>query len=100
MASKAPGLSAAARTSTPRNQIQRSPRRLSDVKYERADEEHILRGNWALGQSHGDFTFKVPAENLNLFWGEFGFQPGKTVGAWSGVRQPSGASKTLERSIR
>jgi hypothetical protein len=74
--------------------------RLSDVTYERGDEEHIIRGNWALGQSRGDFQFKVPAENLNVFWGEFGFQPGKTVGAWSGVRRPPGASKITERSIR
>jgi hypothetical protein len=73
--------------------------RLSDVKYERADEEHIVRGNWALGQSRGDFTFKVPAENLNLFWGEFGFQPGKTVGAWSGVRRTAPAT-TLRATIK
>jgi hypothetical protein len=74
--------------------------RLSDVKYERADEGHIIRGNWALGQSRGNFTFKVPAENLNVFWGEFGFQAGKTVGAWSGVRQPPSASKTTRKPVR
>jgi hypothetical protein len=74
--------------------------RLSDIKYDRGDEEHIIRGNWSLGQSRGDFTFKVPAENLNVFWGEFGFQPGKTVGAWDGVRQPPAQSKPSERSVR
>jgi hypothetical protein len=62
--------------------------RLSEVRYEREGDEHIVRGNWALGRSKGTFKFNVPAENLNVFWGEFSFEQGRTVGAWDGVRKP------------
>jgi hypothetical protein len=62
--------------------------RLSEVTYEREGDEHLIRGNWALGRSKGTFKFNVPADNLNVFWGEFSFEQGRTVGAWDGVRRP------------
>jgi hypothetical protein len=66
---------------------------LSDIEYEREGDEHVIRGNWNLGRSHGQFKFNVPAENLNVFWGEFSFQDGKPIGAWSGARKLPGPVK-------
>jgi hypothetical protein len=63
--------------------------RLSAVQYEREGDQHIVRGNWALGRSKGTFRFNVPADNLNVFWGEFSFEQGRTVGAWDGIRKPN-----------
>lgn len=61
--------------------------RLSEVTYKTENDSHIIRGKWALGRSNGHFTFEIPKENLNVFWGEFGFNEGKTVGAWDGIRR-------------
>jgi hypothetical protein len=74
--------------------------RLSDIKYEREGDEHMIRGNWNLGRSNGQFKFNIPADNLNVFWGEFSFQDGKPVGAWSGVRRPTSASTKPEKKVR
>lgn len=62
--------------------------RVSNVTYGRDGEEHLIQGNWNLGRASGTFRFNVPAKNLNVFWGQFSFQDGKTVGAWDGVRKP------------
>jgi hypothetical protein len=75
--------------------------RLANVKYERDGEEHVIRGNWSLGRSKGTFKFNVPAHNLNVFWGEFSFEQGRTVGAWDGVRKirpPNSQPDALTRS--
>jgi hypothetical protein len=74
--------------------------RLSDIKYEREGDEHLIRGNWNLGRSSGTFRFKGPAENLNVFWGEFSFQEGRTVGAWDGVRKLKAGLKPAEKPLR
>jgi hypothetical protein len=73
---------------------------LSNVQYEREGDEHIIRGNWNLGRSNGQFKFNIPADNLNVFWGEFSFQNGKPVGAWSGVRKLIRPSKELQKPVR
>jgi hypothetical protein len=73
---------------------------LSAVKYDRDGDEHVIRGNWSLGRSTGQFKFNVPADNLNAFWGEFSFQDGKPVGAWSGVRKLTGPSKKPDQRVR
>jgi hypothetical protein len=73
---------------------------LSNIEYDREDDEHVIRGNWNLGRSNGQFKFNVPAENLNVFWGEFSFQDGKPIGAWSGVRKPTRASKDPGKPVR
>lgn len=73
--------------------------RLSEVKYERDGDEHVIRGNWALGRSKGTFEFNVPADNLNVFWGEFSFEQGRTVGAWDGVRRPQRALNPSEKRL-
>lgn len=74
--------------------------RLSDVTYEREGDEHVIRGNWNLGRSAGTFKFNVPPSNLNVFWGEFSFQEGRTVGAWDGVRKPRPTLKATEKPVR
>lgn len=74
--------------------------RLSEIKYERDGEEHLIHGNWNLGRASGYFRFHVPAENLNVFWGEFGFQEGRSVGAWDGVRTLRPALKDTEKPVR
>jgi hypothetical protein len=73
---------------------------LSNVKYEREGDEHVIHGNWSLGRASGQFDFNVPADNLNVFWGEFSFQEGKPVGAWSGVRKLTRPSKEAEKRVR
>jgi hypothetical protein len=73
---------------------------LSDVRYEREGDEHVIRGHWSLGRSQGWFKLNVPAENLNVFWGEFGFQEGRTVGAWDGVRRSTIAARPQLNSGR
>lgn len=73
---------------------------LSNVKYERETDEHVIRGNWNLGRSNGQFKFNIPADNLNVFWGEFSFQDGKPVGAWSGVRKLTRPLKEPTRPVR
>ena len=62
--------------------------RTSEVKNEREGDEHVVRGNWVLGRSKDTFKFNVPDDNLNVFWGEFSFEQGRTV-ARDGIRKPS-----------
>jgi hypothetical protein len=73
---------------------------LSNVRYDRDDENHLIDGHWALGQSRGWFKFTIPVENLNILWGEFGFEPGRVVGAWSGVRRSQPALKEIKKPLR
>jgi hypothetical protein len=73
---------------------------LSNVTYERQADEHVIHGNWNLGRASGQFKFNVPADNLNVFWGEFSFQDGRPVGAWSGIRRPSRAWNESEKTVR
>jgi hypothetical protein len=73
--------------------------RLSNVMYEREDENHLIQGQWALGSSSGWFKFQVPKDNLNVFWGEFGFEPGRIVGAWDGIRKPRPALKESQKRM-
>jgi hypothetical protein len=74
--------------------------RLADVTYERDGDEHVIRGNWSLGRSKGTFKFNVPADNLNVFWGEFSFEQGRTVGAWDGVRKPRPSTSRSDNFTR
>jgi hypothetical protein len=73
--------------------------RLTEVKYSVEGDAHLIRGRWFLGRSNGYFRLKVPKENLNVFWGEFGFELGKTVGSWDGIRRPPGALKIEEKPV-
>jgi hypothetical protein len=73
---------------------------LSDVQYETENDAPLIRGKWSLGNANGYFRFNIPADNLNVFWGEFGFELGKTVGAWDGVRQPEAALKEIKKPLR
>lgn len=73
---------------------------LSNVTYEREGDEHVIRGAWNLGRSKGQFKFNVPADNLNVFWGQFSFEDGKPIGAWSGVRRPDGTLSDAKSSAR
>jgi hypothetical protein len=73
---------------------------LSNIQYDRDDENHLIHGQWVLGQSRGWFKFTVPEENLNVFWGEFGFEAGRIVGAWDGIRRSRPALKDREKPLR
>jgi hypothetical protein len=73
---------------------------LSNVRYSRDNENHLIEGDWALGRSRGWFKFTIPDENLNLFWGEFGFDSGRVVGAWDGIRRTRPALKEIEKPLR
>jgi hypothetical protein len=74
--------------------------RLSNIQYVRESDHHLIHGQWALGQSSGWFKFTVPEENLNAFWGEFGFEPGRVIGAWDGIRKPRSALKEIKKPLR
>ncbi len=73
---------------------------LSEIQYESKTDGHIVHGRWTLGNSSGWFKFDVPAENLNVFWGEFGFEPGRVVGAWDGNRISQPALKERKKPVR
>jgi len=62
--------------------------RLSDVRYRRGNDEFVISGRWTLGTANGSFSFTVPMDNIDVFWGTWSLRPGRVDGTWDGVRRP------------
>lgn len=61
--------------------------RLFNVRYKMNDDDFRITGTWILGNSRGPFQFVIPQDNMDVFWGEWGYLRGRTEGSWDGIRK-------------
>ena len=61
---------------------------MSEIKYLTRRSDYLITGRWALRGSVGSFSFSIPKDNVSVFWGDWGFRPGRVEGRWDGVRRP------------
>ncbi|MBS9405390.1 hypothetical protein KG088_17420 [Halomonas sp. TRM85114] len=61
---------------------------LSNIKYIIDQEVISITGQWALQDTGGYFVFNVPKDNMDVFWGDWGFVRDSIYGTWSGIRRP------------
>lgn len=61
--------------------------RLADIEYRGTDQGGFLvTGRWFLGAGQGVFRYTIPRSNVNVFTGEWSFEPGSADGIWDGTR--------------
>lgn len=61
---------------------------LSNIQYSIGQEEFSITGRWSLKDRDGYFVFNVPKDNMDVFWGDWGFARNSIDGTWSGIRSP------------
>lgn len=61
---------------------------LSHVQYEVREDAIFITGRWSLRGGGGYFSFSIPKDNMDVFWGDWGFAHGGIDGTWDGVRRP------------
>lgn len=61
---------------------------LSNIQYSSGQDAISIAGQWSLSNNGGYFLFSVPKDNMDVFWGEWGFARNSVYGTWSGIRRP------------
>jgi hypothetical protein len=61
--------------------------RLLDVRYAVRQDAFAITGRWSLRDRGGYFSFSIPQDNIDVFWGAWGFAAGRRGGTWDGVRR-------------
>jgi len=61
---------------------------LANVHYISGQDAFLITGQWSLNGSGGYFSFSVPKDNMDVFWGDWGFARNSIDGAWDGARRP------------
>jgi hypothetical protein len=60
---------------------------LSDVQYTVRQDSFSITGRWSLRGRGGYFSFSIPKDNMEVFWGDWGFAAGRHGGIWDGIRR-------------
>ena len=60
---------------------------LSDVQYAVRQDSFSITGRWSLQGRGGSFSFSIPKDNMDVFWGDWGFAVGRNDGTWDGIRR-------------
>lgn len=61
---------------------------LTNIRYSSGQDALLITGQWSLNGSGGYFSFSVPKDNMDVFWGDWGFKRNSIDGAWDGARRP------------
>jgi hypothetical protein len=60
---------------------------LSDVQYAVRQDSFSITGRWSLQGRGGYFSFSIPKDNIDVFWGDWGLAVGRNDGTWDGIRR-------------
>ena len=60
---------------------------LSEVQYAVRQDSFSITGRWSLQGREGYFSFSIPKDNMDVFWGDWGVAVGRNDGTWDGIRR-------------